>query len=50
MSLASLLDINAPGDFLRAAQNTLGEYETSREEGDRPKMGVRAVCSVKGGY
>jgi hypothetical protein len=41
MSLSSLFDIQTPTDFLRGTINTLNEYETSREEGDRPKMGVR---------
>jgi hypothetical protein len=38
MSLASLLDMPQPQDFLRGVLNTLLEYDQAKEDTDKPKM------------
>lgn len=46
MSLANQFDQPDPSDYLARTLAVLGEYEASREEGDRPKMGVRRCCII----
>lgn len=38
MSLAQSFDVKEPQDLLRGLLNALNEYETSKDDGDRPKM------------
>ncbi|THH31531.1 hypothetical protein EUX98_g2637 [Antrodiella citrinella] len=38
MSLAHSFDVKEPQDLLRSLLNALNEYETSKDDGDRPKM------------
>jgi hypothetical protein len=38
MSLANLLDINHPQDLLRGLNNTLTEYDQTKEDGEKAKI------------
>ena len=47
MSLAHSFDVKEPQDLLRGLLNALNEYETSKDEGERPKM-VRQYLIFEG--
>ena len=38
MSLANLLDISHPQDLLRGLNNTLSEYDQTKEDGEKAKI------------
>ncbi|KAK7449628.1 hypothetical protein VKT23_013103 [Stygiomarasmius scandens] len=50
MSLANLLDIHQPQDLLRGLLNTLLEYESAKEDGDKTRItGMRLFRGNKAG-